>query len=146
ARLTGWQETGTWVAFVGGLTFFVSLGFRGLYLAAAGACLVAAVLLLTAPRRTGADGVALDPPSARLTLRSGLYRRLSPMLGAVALTAAAAAAVGLTLLLHLQRGPGLEVVETALVFLPGAVAAGVAATPAHGLVLRVGRRRVVVAA
>lgn len=143
ARLYAAQERGTWVAFVVGLAAFDRIDYRGAFLGAAGACLLAALALLTAPRqvvdaRTREGGVRA--PSGRL------HRRLGPVLATVALTMAAEATVSLLLVLHLQRGLGLDVVETALVFLPGSLAGALGAGPAHRLVLRVGRRRVLAGA
>ncbi|MFE2751940.1 MFS transporter [Actinosynnema sp. NPDC059335] len=68
------------------------------------------------------------------------------MLFAVVMTMAAEAAVGLLLLLHLQRGFGLELDEVAYVFLPGAIAMSAAAEYLHRYVLRFGRRVVLTAA
>ncbi|MFT7840640.1 MFS transporter [Saccharothrix sp. BKS2] len=155
ARLLSAQETGAWVAFVVGLSLVGSLGFGGLFWACSGACAIAAVCLLTAPRRPGCGGTGTDmgtgtgTAAAKTGAETGLRavgKRLRPMLFAVVMTMAAEAAVGLLLLLHLQRGFGLEVVEVAWVFLPGAVAMSVAAGYLHRYVLRFGRRRVLVTA
>ncbi|MFD7657870.1 MFS transporter [Actinosynnema sp. NPDC059797] len=141
ARLLSSQETGSWVAFVVGLSLIGQLGFAGLFWACAAACATAAVWLVTAPRRPGHGGGA----AVGLGLRA-VGKRLRPMLFAVVMTMAAEAAVGLLLLLHLQRGSDLEVVEVAWVFLPGAIAMSVAAEYLHRYVLRFGRRRVLVTA
>ncbi|WAP51702.1 MFS transporter [Arthrobacter sp. ATA002] len=68
------------------------------------------------------------------------------MLIASATTTAAEAAVSILLLLHLQRGFGLGVIEAAYVFLPGAIALMVLPPLLHKVVLRAGRRRAVIAA
>ncbi len=139
-RLFSARETGAWVAFVVGLSLIGRIGFAGVFWACAAACAVAAVLLGTAPRRH-----ATGERATGLGLRV-VGRRLRPVLFAVVMTTAAESAVGLLLLLHLQRGFGLGVVETAWVFLPGAVAMSVGAEHLHRYVLRFGRRRVLVAA
>ncbi|MFD7510424.1 MFS transporter, partial [Streptomyces sp. NPDC059853] len=58
----------------------------------------------------------------------------------------AEATLSLLLLLHLQREHGLEAMNIALVFLPGAIAMSVAAEPLHRYVVRFGRSRVLAAA
>ncbi len=138
-RLVSWEETGSWVAFVAGLSLLPALGERGLFAGCAAACAVAAGVLLTAPRRASSA-----PGQERGPAASALLRRLRPVLVAVAATATAEAAVSVLLLLHLQRGFGLGIVEAALVFLPGAVAMGALPGPLGRLVLRHGRRRVLV--
>ncbi|WP_337062398.1 MFS transporter [Kineococcus sp. G2] len=138
-RLVSWEETGSWVAFVAGLSLLPALGERGLFAGCAAACAVAAGVLLTAPRRASGAPREERGPAAR-----ALARRLRPVLAAVAATATAEAAVSVLLLLHLQRGFGLGIVEAALVFLPGAVVMGALPGPLGRLVLRHGRRRVLV--
>ncbi|WP_432493165.1 MFS transporter [Kineococcus auxinigenes] len=138
-RLVSWEETGSWVAFVGGLSLLPALGERGLFAGCAVACAVAAAALLTAPRRAPGAPVGESGPAAR-----ALVRRLRPVLVAVAATSTAEAAVSVLLLLHLQRGFGLGIVGAALVFLPGAVVMGALPGPLGRLVLRHGRRRVLV--
>ncbi|WP_456600601.1 MFS transporter [Blastococcus sp. SYSU DS0616] len=137
ARLLSWQETGVWVAFVAGLSLLPALGYRGLFLGCAAACLVGAGFLYSAPIRPGAVAGAGPPAALR---RTG--RRLRPLLLTVAATMAAESAVGILLLLHLQRGHGLEPVEIALVYLPGAVVMGLLPGPLHRLAVAFGRRRV----
>jgi MFS family permease len=144
ARLLSSEETGSWIAFVGGMTLIGAVGYRGVFLLGALSCLVAAGVLLTAPTR---------PPSAdpgdQTAGRRGLGavgRRLRPMLLAVVVTMAAEAAIALLLLLHLQRGFGLDVVSIALVFLPGALVMSVLPPHLHRLVLRYGRARVLAVA
>jgi DHA1 family multidrug resistance protein-like MFS transporter len=73
-------------------------------------------------------------------------RRLRPMLLAVVLTMTAEAAVGLLLLLHLQRRFDLEIIEIAYVFLPGAIVMALLPTRLHRFVLRYGRTRVLAVA
>lgn len=141
-RLLKSQETGSWVAFLAGLSLLGVIGFLGVFLACAAACLAAAVILvLSPPGQHRAD----TPPGAEGRAAAGLAavgRRLRPMLFAVGMTMMAEAAVGLLLLLRLQRGFGLEVVEVALVFLPGAIVMSAAAEYLHRYVVRFGRTRV----
>ncbi|WP_308258411.1 MFS transporter [Saccharothrix obliqua] len=137
------EETGAWVAFVAGLTGLSLVGFTGLFWACAAACLVGAGFLLAAPRR---DGDARRTAGAEAAGLGAIGRRLRPVLFAVAMTMAAEAAVSLLLLLHLQRGFGLEVVQVAYVFLPGAIAMSLAAERLHRYVVRFGRSRVLVTA
>ncbi|WP_246037646.1 MFS transporter [Saccharothrix texasensis] len=140
-RLLAAQETGSWVAFVAGMAFVGTVGYAGLFWACGAACVAAAVFLLAAPgrRARGDQGVAAAGLGA-------VGKRLRPMLFAVVMTTAAEAAVGLLLLLHLQRGFDLELREVAFVFLPGAIAMSAAAEPLHRYVLRFGRRSVLVGA
>jgi MFS family permease len=95
-------------------------------------------LLLAAPRRQQPRADSEGAAAAGLGV---IGRRLRPMLAAVALTMTAEAAVGLLLLLHLQRGFDLDVVQVAYVFLPGAIAMSVAAERLHAYVVRFGRTR-----
>ncbi|MBB4689983.1 MFS transporter [Paractinoplanes abujensis] len=136
-RLTAAAETGSWIAFVAGLSVLGAAGYRAVFLGCAAACVVAAGVLLAAPARV----VPPAPP-----LPGSVLRRLRPMLLAVVLTTAAESAVGLLLLLHLQRRFDLEVVQIAYVFLPGAVAMGLLPAYLHGFVLRHGRARVLAVA
>ena len=139
-RLLSAQETGAWVAFVAGLALVARIGYAGLFWACAAACVAAAGFLVAAPRRERGDR---DVPVTGL---GAVGKRLRPMLFAVVMTMAAEAAVGLLLLLHLQRGFGLELTEVAFVFLPGAIAMSAAAEYLHRYVLRFGRRAVLVGA
>jgi MFS family permease len=136
ARLMASRENGAWLAFVAGLSLLGLVDFTGVFLGCAAACLAASAVLLAAPRRA---------PGAPAAGRQGLGvvgRRLRPMLLAVALTMTAEAAVGMLLLLHLQRGFDLEVVEAAYVFLPGAIVMGLLPQRLHAVVVRFGRTRV----
>ncbi|HCM94108.1 MAG TPA: MFS transporter [Glutamicibacter sp.] len=133
-KLMTWQETGSWVAFVAGLTLIGSLNFQGVFLAASGACFVSAVMIATAPRRPAA--------SSKRTESDFPTQRLRPMLLATALTSLAEAAIGLLLLLHLQGAFDLDVVSIALVFLPGAIVMSLIPGPAHRITMRIGRHRV----
>ena len=144
ARLMSVQETGSWVAFVAGLTLLGRTDlFEPVLLACAGACLIGAVLLFFSPSRTAPD--AGGQTAAEMSTLA-VTRQVRPMLITSAATAAAEAAVSILLLLHLQRGFGLGVIETAYVFLPGAIALAVLPPLLHKVVVRIGRRRAVIAA
>ncbi|WP_051852866.1 MFS transporter [Streptomyces aureocirculatus] len=140
-RLLASQETGSWVAFVAGMVLIGEIGFDGVFWACAGACLLAAVLLLSSPRRHKAPGRGPGPAAAVAGL-GAVGRRLRPMLLAVVVTMAAEAAISLLLLMHLQREFDLEVLQVAYVFLPGAIAMSVAAERLHTYVVRFGRTRI----
>ncbi|MGW1978181.1 MFS transporter [Streptomyces sp. NPDC001889] len=139
-RLLAAQENGSWIAFLAGMTLISAIDYRGVFLACAAACAAASVLLLASPRRA-APGRRADAGAAAAGL-GAVGRRLRPMLVAVAFTMTAEAAISLLLVLHLQRGFGLEVLEVALVFLPGAIAKTWAAERLHTFVVRFGRARV----
>ena len=62
------------------------------------------------------------------------------MLLVIVATMTAEAAISLLLILHLQRGFGLVAVEVAYIFLPGAIAMSVLPTFLHRMVVRLGRR------
>lgn len=152
ARPLSWQESGSWIAFLAGLTLLDSITYQGVFFVAAAACAAAAVVLtLTTDRLAraapGAPPSAPPPPASPPPASPGAPAppspgRLRPMLIATAVTSMAEAAVGLLLLLHLQQAFALDVIYIALVFLPGAIAAAALPGPAHRLVLRLGRRRV----
>lgn len=143
-RLLSAQETGTWVAFVVGLTLLSFTDFRWVFLGCAAACLLGAAALFVVPRRA-VPGRADGDPDGGIGL-GAVGRRLRPMLLAVVVTMTAEAAIGILLLLHLQRGFDLEVIEIAYVFLPGAVAMSVLPGYLHRFVLRFGRTRVLATA
>lgn len=145
ARLMSAQETGSWVAFVGGLTLLgYTDSFRTVFLLCAGACAVGAVLLATSLKlRADTSAAATLNASGKV---AGIARMLRPMLIVVALTGLAESAIGILLLLHLQRGLGLGIIEIAFVFMPGAIAMAVLPRPLHSVVKRIGRRKSMVAA
>lgn len=136
-RLLSAEETGSWIAFVAGLSLLSVVGFSGMFALCAASCLVGAGILLRAPRRPVTPA---SQQSGGRDVRS-LSRVLWPMMTSVAIAGLAEAAVAILLLLHLQKQFDLGVVETAYVFLPGAVAMAVLPTHLHRLVLRFGRRR-----
>lgn len=144
ARLYSQEETGSWVAFVAGLALvYPVLGYGGVLWACAAACALGALALLGAPGRPARPGLDVATTAGGLRF---LGRRLRPMLAAVALRSAAGAAIGYLLLLHLQRDLGLDLGPTALVYLPGSIAASVLAPRLHRAVLHHGRRRVLLVA
>lgn len=147
-RLLASQETGSWVAFVAGMVLIGEIGFDGVFWACAGACLLAAALLLSAPRREGAKSTegAKGAAGSAVAGLGAVGRRLRPMLLAVVVTMTAEAAISLLLLMHLQREFDLEVIQVAYVFLPGAIAMSVAAERLHGYVVRFGRTRILMCA
>lgn len=133
------EETGTWVAFVAGLSLLAMVEFGGVFLLCAGSCLVGAGFLMAAQRRT--TTAPDDSDAGTGVAQRSLARTLSPLLLSVAIAAVAESAVAVLLLLHLQRHFGLGVIEIAWVFLPGAIAMAVLPTTLHRFVVRVGRRR-----
>lgn len=137
SKLFAAEGTGTWVAFVVAITVVGSITFRGVFGLAAAACVVGAgLLLLAAP-------AAPIEPALRQPAFTRLGRRMWPMLAIVVVVAIAETGVGLLLLLHLQRGFGLELGAIAAVFLPGFVVYSTLPEFLHGLVTRLGRTRVV---
>lgn len=142
ARLVGAEETGGWLVVVPGIILVSVAGYRWAFAGIALCCLVAAALLLDGG---GRSAVVSDPRSSGPEARA-LGRRLVPMLAAVAVTAMAEAAISLLLMLHLQRGFGLGPMEIAYVYMPGAIAMSVLPPVLHGLVVRLGRRRMLTAA
>lgn len=139
-RLLAAQENGSWIAFLVGMTLISTIDYRGVFLACATACAAATVLLLVSPSRA-VPGERAGGGAAAAGI-GAIGRRLRPMLFAVAFTMTAEAAISLLLVLHLQRGFGLEVLEVAFVFLPGAIAMSMAAERLHTFVVRYGRTRV----
>ncbi|MCL3863262.1 MFS transporter [Actinotalea sp. K2] len=125
----------SWFFWIPSLVLLPYLGYRGVFGALATTCLVAVAALLLTPRSPVAPTGA--QPSA-----PGGARRLAPLLAVVALTSLAEAGIGLLLLLHLQRAFDLEVVQIALVFLPGGIAMTVLPRYLHGITDRIGRRTV----
>ena len=142
ARLVGAEETGGWLVVVPGIILVSIAGYRWAFLGVALCCIVAAALLLGG---RGRSAVVPDPSPSSPEART-LRRRLAPMLAAVAVTTMAEAAISLLLMLHLQRGFGLGPAEIAYVYMPGAIVMSVLPPVLHGLVVRLGRRRMLTAA
>ncbi|MDI6105958.1 MFS transporter [Actinoplanes sp. NEAU-A12] len=159
ARLVAAEETGGWAVFVPAVLAVGVLGYQHTFLALAACSLIAALILARAPRRPASTPLTSTPPGSprspvggsrmaggRAAVRSSLVRRLSPMLAAVAATMVAESAIGVLLLLHLQREFGMEPLEIATVFFPGAIAMSVLPPYLHRWVLRYGRARMLAAA
>ncbi|MCD5316323.1 MFS transporter, partial [Kineosporia babensis] len=138
ARLTSYEETGSWIAFFAGLSLLGAVDdWRPLFLTCAVTCAVAAGILLSAPDRSAPRVAPLPGP---------VLRRLRPMLATVVLIMTAEAAIGLLLILHLQRHFELEIIQIAWVFLPGAIVMGLVPQYLHRYVVRHGRSRVLAVA
>ena len=138
ARLFAAEGTGTWIAFVVALTVLAQIDYAGVFWLGAAASVGAAVVLV------GSGGPVRPSPTAPAF--GVLGRRLWPLLGVVALTAVAETGVSLLLMLHLQRGHGLDIGTIAAVFLPGFIVYSTVPEYLHGLVTRLGRTRVVTVA
>jgi DHA1 family multidrug resistance protein-like MFS transporter len=137
ARLFSRVALACWLYWVPAMVLLPGLGYRGVFAGLGATCLVGAAVLV---------GATPSPPEATTAPSGGRarddVRRLAPLLSVVALTGAAEAGVGLLLLLHLQEAFDLEVVQIALVFLPGGIALTVLPGPLHRLTARWGRRAV----
>ncbi len=134
SKLFAAEGGGTWIAFVVALTAITWIDYRGVFWLGAAACVVAAVVLLTA------RSAPVPQEGAPRFLQLG--RRMRPMLALVALTAMSEAGVALLLLLHLQRGHHLQLGEIAAVFIPGFIVYSLLPDHLHGFVRKVGRTRV----
>ncbi|OXM55387.1 MFS transporter [Amycolatopsis alba DSM 44262] len=134
SKLFAAEGGGTWIAFVVGLTAIAWIDYRGVFWLGAAACVVAAVVLLSA------KSAPVREEGAPRLLQLG--KRMRPMLALVALTAMAEAGVALLLLMHLQRGYRLELGEIAAVFIPGFIVYSLLPDYLHGFVRKVGRTRV----
>lgn len=143
AKLVAAEETGGWLILVPAIVVLSMTNYRIVFGGLALACVLAAALLV--PGKPTAMRPVSSDASSDLTFR-GVGTKLRPMLLAVVLTMTAEAAIGLLLLLHLQRGFGLEVIEVAYVFLPGAIAMSILPTYLHRVVVKVGRRQVLMVA
>ena len=142
AKLVEAEETGGWLILVPAVVLLSVAGYRWVFVGIALCCLVAAGELFRSRRQEdpSADDVALAGADLSSVSLRGLGRSLRPMLLVIVVTMTAEAAVSLLLILHLQRGFGLGAVEVAYVFLPGAIAMSVLPTFLHRMVVRLGRR------
>lgn len=143
AKLFAAEETGGWLVLIPAIALLAVAGHQLMFAALAVCSLVAAWLLFTARRLAAGENVSQHASTAPLR---ALVASLRPMLLAVTITMAAEAAIGLLLILHLQREFGLGVLEVAYVFLPGAIAMSVLPPHMHRLVVRFGRRRLLIVA
>jgi len=142
AKLVEAEETGGWLILVPAVVLLSVAGYRWVFVGIALCCLVAAGELFRSRRQEdpSADDVALAGADLSSVSLRGLGRSLRPMLLVIVVTMTAEAAVSLLLILHLQRGFGLGAVEVAYVFLPGAIAMSALPTFLHRVVVRLGRR------
>ncbi|KNC19823.1 hypothetical protein AC792_04040 [Arthrobacter sp. RIT-PI-e] len=150
ARLMSAQETAVWVAFVGGLLLLGQFeSFPVVFLAAAAGCLIGALVLFSSPARVDRTSWVAEDQEYRATVAPrasrALVSSLHPILITAGVTALAETLIGILLLLHLQRGLGLEVIQIAYVYLPGAIIMGVLPPVLHTVVQRIGRRAGIVA-
>lgn len=136
AKLVAAEETGGWVIMVPAIFLLSAAGYQWMFAGVAACCLAAALELVSLPRRDAPDDTELSGMSLR-----GLGARLRPMLAAVVVTMTAETTISLLLILHLQRGFHLGAVQVAYVFLPGTVAMSLLPSHLHRLVVRFGRRR-----
>ena len=141
AKLVEAEETGGWLVLVPAVVLLSVAGYRWVFVGIALCCLVAAGELFRDRRQDlSADDAALAGADLSSVSLRGLGRSLRPMLLVIVVTMTAEAAVSLLLILHLQRGFGLGAVEVAYVFLPGAIAMSALPTFLHRVVVRLGRR------
>ena len=141
AKLVEAEETGGWLILVPAVVLLSVAGYRWVFVGIALCCLVAAGELFRSRRQDlSADDAALAGADLSSVSLRGLGRSLRPMLLVIVVTMTAEAAVSLLLILHLQRGFGLGAVEVAYVFLPGAIAMSALPTFLHRVVVRLGRR------
>ena len=142
AKLVEAEETGGWLVLVPAVVLLSVAGYRWVFVGIALCCLVAAEELFRSRRQEdpSADDVALAGADLSSVSLRDLGRSLRPMLLVIVATMTAEAAISLLLILHLQRGFGLGAVEVAYVFLPGAIAMSALPTFLHRVVVRLGRR------
>lgn len=142
AKLVEAEETGGWLILVPAVVLLSVAGYRWVFVGIALCCLVAAGELFRSRRQEdpSADDVALAGADLSSVSLRDLGRSLRPMLLVIVATMTAEAAISLLLILHLQRGFGLVAVEVAYIFLPGAIAMSVLPTFLHRMVVRLGRR------
>jgi len=140
SKLFAAEGGGTWIAFVAALALVSKIDYRGVFWLGAAACAVAVVVMLV-------PSPSVESPALERELETGprlrqLGRRMRPMLGLVVITAMAEAGVALLLLMHLQRGHGLELGQIAAVFLPGFIVYSMLPDFLHGVVRKFGRTTV----
>ena len=140
AKLVAAEETGGWVIMVPAIILLSAAGYQWMFTGVAACCLAAALEFLSLPRRDVPDDALAGAELSGTSLR-GLGARLRPMLAAVMVTMTAETTISLLLILHLQRRFHLGAVQVAYVFLPGAVAMSFLPPHLHRLVVRFGRRR-----
>ncbi|MEW5012206.1 MFS transporter [Clavibacter michiganensis] len=154
SRLMSAEELGSWVVLAPAIALLAAAGYAPTFAAAAACALLAGVLLASTRRRasTRGSGGEVDAPRAAPLVDAGgaavreLVGRLRPLLAVVTVIGTAEAAIGLLLVLHLQRELGLGPLAIAWVSLPGGIALAVAPPHMHRLTVRYGRTPVLVAA
>ncbi|WP_050976260.1 hypothetical protein [Clavibacter michiganensis] len=126
SRLMSAEELGSWVVLAPAIALLAAAGYAPTFAAAAACALVAGVLLASSGRRAstrGSGGMdaarAVSPVDAGGAVVRVLARRLRPLLVVVTVIGTAEAAIGLLLVLHLQRELGLGPLAIAWVSLPG---------------------------
>ncbi|WP_228512733.1 MFS transporter [Clavibacter sp. VKM Ac-2872] len=144
------EELGSWVVLAPAIGLLAVAGYAPTFAAAAACAFVAGLLLASNRCRASTPGSG-DVDAVRAASRAGavvceLARRLGPLLAVVTVIGIAEAAVGLLLVLHLQRELGLEPLAIAWVSIPGGIAFAVAPPHLHRLTVRYGRTSVLVAA
>ncbi len=153
SRLMSAEELGSWVVLAPAIGLLAAAGYPLTFAAAAACAIVAGVLLASSRRRASTRGSGdvdaprtAPPVDAGRTVVRELAARLRPLLAVVTVIGTAEAAVGLLLVLHLQRELALGPLAIAWVSLPGGIALAVAPPHMHRLTVRYGRTRVLVAA
>ncbi|WP_434157556.1 MFS transporter [Clavibacter michiganensis] len=153
ARLMSAEELGSWVVLAPAIGLLAAAGYPLTFAAASVCALLASVLLASSRRRASTRGSGnVDAPRAAPPVGAGnagvreLARRLRPLLAVVTVIGTAEAAIGLLLVLHLQRELGLGPLAIAWVSLPGGIALAVAPPHMHRLAVRYGRTPVLVVA
>lgn len=163
AELMENESGGSWIAFIIGIPLLQLAGPPLVFLACAGSCLLAAMLLgrtwvrdrTLHTGRADMDGRVQIPARQRETAEdsaaaanhphdrshtpvgaTGLFRPMLPILVLTAVIACAEGIVSLLLILRLQHDLGLEIGTIALVYLPGAIVLSVAPRPLHRLFRR----------
>ena len=142
AELMAAEESGGWIVLVPAVVLVPVVGYQWVFAGVAACCVLASWNLLSGRREGGARMGASSPAAAPVREeRREAAVSLRPMLVAVAVTMSAESAIGLLLILHLQRGFELEITQIAYVFLPGAVMMSALPPYLHRLVVALGRRR-----
>ncbi|MDO4027164.1 MFS transporter [Clavibacter michiganensis] len=153
SRLMSAEELGSWVVLAPAIGLLAAAGYAPTFVAAS-ACALVAGMLFASSRRPAPTLGSSDVDAARAVPAAGagravmreLARRLRPLLAVVAVIGTAEAAIGLLLVLHLQRELGLGPLAIAWVSLPGGIALAVAPPHLHRLTVRFGRTPVLVSA
>ena len=134
-RRRGRSDAGGWIVLVPAVVLVPVIGYHWVFAGVVVCCVLSSWNLLSGRREGGARVGASSPVAASVREeRREATVSLRPMLVAVAVTMSAESAIGLLLILHLQRGFELEITQIAYVFLPGAVMMSVLPPPsgAHG--------------